>query len=237
VVLKAVLFNFNGVIIKDEAIHQELIDELLLAENLSPQGKEAWKVSVAKSDRSCLKELLKLRGRFVTDEYLDKLVSKKAIAYHQKLEQLETLPIYSDVVPFIEQMYNSQYKLAIVTGANRSEAELVIKQARIGMFFETIVCGDEITQNKPDPQAYLLAIDKLNQIHPDLNLLASECLAIENTFTGITAAKKAGIQVVAIANTYPFHMLQRRANWTVDTYTDLEFDRVSKYFESGESRI
>ncbi len=235
-VLKAVLFNFNGVIIKDESIHRELIDELLLAENLPPQGKEFWKVSVGRSDRACLKELLKLRGRFVTDEYLDKLITKKAIAYRQKLEQLESLPIYPDVVQFIEQMYNSQYKLAIVTGTIRSEVELVVKQARIGMFFETIVSGDEITQSKPNPEGYLLAIDKLNQIHPDLNLLASECLAIEDTFTGLTAAKKAGIQVVAIANTYPFHMLQRRANWTVDTFTDLEFDRVNKYFD-GESKV
>ena len=235
-VLKAVLFDFNGVIIKDESIHRELIDELLLAENLPPQGKEFWKVSVGRSDRACLKELLKLRGRFVTDEYLDKLITKKAIAYRQKLEELASLPIYPDVVQFIEQMYNCQYKLAIVTGAIRSEVELVVKQARIGMFFETIVSGDEITQSKPNPEGYLLAIDKLNQIHPDLNLLASECLAIEDTFTGLTAAKKAGIQVVAIANIYPFHMLQRRANWTVDTFTDLEFDRVSKYFD-GESKV
>ena len=234
-VLKAVLFNFNGIIIKDEAIHRELIDELLLAENLSPQGKEVWKVSVGRSDRACLKELLKLRGRFVTDEYLDKLIAKKAIAYQQKLEHLESLPIYPDVVQFIEQMYNSQYKLAIVTGAIRSEVELVVKQARIGMFFETLVCGDEITQSKPDPEGYLLAIDRLNQLHPDLNLLASECLAIEDTFAGIQAVKAAGIQAVAIANTYPFHMLQRRANWTIDTFADLELDRVTAFFEASDT--
>jgi beta-phosphoglucomutase len=237
VVLKAVLFDFNGVIIKDESIHRELIDELLLAENLPPQGKEFWKVSVGRSDRACLKELLKLRGRFVTDEYIDKLISKKAIAYRQKLEQLETLPIYPDVVQFIEQMYNSEYKLAIVTGAIRSEVELVVQQARIGMFFDTIVAGDEISQSKPDPAGYLLAIDRLNKLDPDLNLLPSECLAIEDTFAGLEAVKAAGIQAVAIAHTYPFHLLQRRANWTVDRFVDLELDRIDKYFESGASKV
>jgi beta-phosphoglucomutase len=237
VVLKAVLFDFNGVIIKDEAIHRELNDELLLAENLPPQGKEFWKVCVGRSDRAGLKELLKLRGRFVTDEYLDKLISKKAIAYRQKLEQLETLPIYPDVVPFIEQMFNSGYKLAIVTGAIRTQVELVVQQARIGMFFDTIVAGDEISQSKPDPAGYLLAIDRLNKLYPDLNLLPAECLAIEDTFAGIDAVKAAGIQAVAIAHTYPFHMLQRRGNWTIDTFADLELDRVNKYFESGESKV
>ena len=235
-VLKAVLFDFNGVIIKDEAIHRELIDDLLLAENLPRQGRQFWQVSVGRSDRACLKELLKLRGRFVTDEYLDKLIAKKAIAYRQKLEQLEALPIYPDVVQFIEQMYNNQYKLAIVTGAIGSEVELVVKQAKIGMFFETIVSGDEISHSKPDPEGYLLAIERLNKLYPDLNLLPSECLAIEDTFAGIEAVKAAGIQAVAIAHTYPFHMLQRRANWTVDTFADLEFDRVTDFFESDRGK-
>jgi beta-phosphoglucomutase len=237
VVLKAVLFDFNGVIIKDEAIHRELIDELLLAENLPTQGKEFWKISVGRSDRACLKELLKLRGRFVTEEYLDKLISKKAIAYRQKLEQLETLPIYADVVQFIEQMYNNEYKLAIVTGAIRVEVELVVKQAKIGMYFDTIVAGDEVSQSKPDPAGYLLAIERLNKLYPDLNLLPSECLAIEDTFAGLEAVKAAGIQAVAIAHTYPFHMLQRWANWTIDRFEDLEFDRIDKYFESGASKV
>lgn len=236
-VLKAVLFDFNGVIIKDEAIHRELNDELLLAENLPPQGKEFWKICVGRSDRAALKELLKLRGRFVTEEYLDKLISKKAIAYRQKLEQLETLPIYPDVSQFIEQMFNSGYKLAVVTGAIRSEVEFILKQGKLGLFFDAIVAGDDISESKPDPEGYLLAIDRLNKLYPDLNLLPSECLAIEDTFAGIEAVKAAGVQAVAIANTYPFHMLQRRANWTIDRFEDLEFDRLDKYFESGASKV
>jgi beta-phosphoglucomutase len=234
VVLKAVLFDFNGVIIKDELIHRELIDELLLAENLPPQGKEFWQVSVGRSDRACLYELLKLRGRFVTDEYLDKLIAKKAIAYRQRLEQLETLPIYPEVVQFINLMYDSGYKLAVVTGAIRSEVELVLQQAEIDRYFGTIVSGDEISQSKPDPEGYLLAVDRLNKLHPDLNLLPSECIAIEDTFAGLQAVKSAGIQAVAIANTYPFHMLQRRANWTIDCFADLEIDRVNNFFGSVE---
>jgi beta-phosphoglucomutase len=232
VVLKAVLFDFNGVIIKDELIHRELIDELLLSENLTPQGKEFWQVSVGRTDKACLYELLKLRGRFVTDDYLDKLIAKKAIAYRQRLEQLDTLPIYPEVVEFIQQMYASGYKLAVVTGAIRSEVELVLQQAKIDKYFETIVSGDEISQSKPDPEGYLLAIERLNELDTDLDLLPSECIAIEDTFAGLQAVKSAGIQAVAIANTYPFHMLQRRANWTIDCLADLEFDRVNSFFES-----
>jgi beta-phosphoglucomutase len=232
VVLKSVLFDFNGVIINDESIHRELIDELLLAENLPPQGKEFFQVSVGRSDRACLSELLKRQGRFVTDEYLDKLIAKKAIAYHHRLSQLASLPVYSEVIKFIDKLHVSSYKLAVVTGATRSEVELVLQQGEIDRYFETVISADDITQSKPDPEGYLLAIDRLNQLNPTLNLVPSECLAIEDTLAGIQAAKSAGIQVVAIAHTYPFHMLQRQANWTIDSFADLELDRVNAYFDS-----
>jgi beta-phosphoglucomutase len=232
VVLKAVLFDFNGVIINDESIHRELIDELLLAENLKPQGKEFRQVSLGRSDRDCLRDLLKMRGRFISDEGLEKSIAKKSIAYRQRLENLVTLPIYPEVVQFIDKLYTSGYKLAVVTGANRSEVELVLKQSEIDRYFDTIVTRDEISQGKPDPEGYLLSISRLNQLHPDLHLLPCECLAIEDTFPGIQAVKSAGIQAVAIAHTYPFHMLQRQANWTIDSFADLELDRINQFFNA-----
>ena len=123
-------------------------------------------ISVGRSDRACLRELLKLRGRFVTDEYLDKLVAKKAIAYRQRLEQLASLPVYPEVVNFIDRLHVSGYKLAVVTGAIRSEVELVLEQGEINRYFETIVAAEDITQSKPDPEGYLLAVDRLNQLNP-----------------------------------------------------------------------
>jgi beta-phosphoglucomutase len=233
VVLKAVLFDFNGVIINDESIHHQALEELLLAENLPLQGKELWKMSVGRSDRACLREILNSHGRFVTEEYLNKLVVKKASIYRQRLQQLVTLPIYPEVIQFIEKMHASSYKLAVVTGSVRSEAELVLKQAEIDRYFEAVITGDDINASKPDPEGYLLAVETLNKLNPELNLLPAECLAIEDTFAGIQSAKSAGIQVVAIANTYPFHMLQRRANWTIDAFADLELDRVSKFFDEA----
>ncbi|HEY9299591.1 MAG TPA: HAD family phosphatase, partial [Phormidium sp.] len=60
-----------------------------------------------------------------------------------------------------------------------------------------------------------------------------ECLALEDTFAGIEAAKKAGIQVAGVTHTYPFHMIQRQANWTVDYFADLELDRVAQVCSSA----
>jgi beta-phosphoglucomutase len=87
--------------------------------------------------------------------------------------------------------------------------------------------------SKPEPDGYLLAVERLNQQYPNLKAQASDCLAIEDTPAGIEAAKRAGMQVVGVANTYPFHMLQRQASWTVDYLHDLELDRVQQVYSQS----
>ncbi len=232
--LKAVLFDFNGVIIKDEAIHQQLIEELLIQENLRPAPDEFRDVCVGRSDRACLAELLKRRGRFVTENYLDQLITRKAAAYRRKLESIETLPIYPAVEDVIFNIRAARLPMGVVSGALRCEVELVLERAGIAQHFAVIVAGDDIKVSKPEPDGYLLAVERLNQTFPNLQAQASDCLAIEDTPAGIEAAKRAGMQVVGVANTYPFHMLQRQANWTVDYLNDLELDRVQDIYAQGK---
>ncbi len=229
--LKAILFDFNGVIINDESIHEELINELLLAENLRPKKGEFWQICLGRSDRACIAELFASRGRFLTEEALNSLIARKAIAYQERLANLNKLPIFLGVEDLIYKLRGAQLKLAVVSGALRSEVDLVLNRANMAQYFSAIVAGDDITASKPEPDGYLLAVERLNQQYPDLNLTPRDCLAIEDTPAGIQAAQRAGIQVVGIANTYPFHMLQRQADWTVDDLRDVELDRLREFFQ------
>jgi beta-phosphoglucomutase len=226
--LKAVLFDFNGVIINDEPIHEQIVDRLMLDENLQLKRGEFREVCLGKSDRACLVELLKRRGRFLTEVYLDRLLLRKAQAYQAKIDSLETLPIYPGLADFIARIRAAGLKMAVVSGAMRSDIELVLNLAGLAENFELIVTGDDTTVSKPAPDGYLLAVELMNREYPGWNLEPGECLAVEDTFAGIEAAKKAGIQVLGVTHTYPFHMIQRQANWTVDYFADLELDRVAE---------
>lgn len=236
-VLKAVLFDFNGVIIDDEPIHEKLLNQLLIEENMRPKQGEFRQLCLGRSDRACLTDLFKSRGRILTDTYLNTLVARKARMYLQELETLEKLPLYPGLDDLIFKLQAIQVKLAVVSGALHSEIELVLKRAQLSEYFSIIVSGNEVSSSKPEPEIYLKAIDRLNQQFPDLSLRPQECLAIEDTFSGIEAAKRAGIPVVAVANSYPFHMLQRRANWTVDYLSDLELDRVQQVFLGASGKL
>ncbi len=228
--LKAILFDFNGVIINDEPIHQQLIDQVLIAENLRPKPGEYRQVCLGRSDRACIRELLQRRGRVVSEDYLTQIIKRKAEAYQQELAKLEKLPTYPGLEDLIFQVRSRGLKLAVVSGALRSEVELVLQRQSLAEYFCAIVAGDDITTSKPEPDGYLLAVERLNEIEPSLNLQPAECLAIEDTPAGITAAKRAGIPVVGVANTYPFHMLQRQANWTVDYLSDLDLEYVQQVY-------
>ena len=224
--LKAILFDFNGVIINDEPIHEELIGDLLLGENLRSQPGEFAAICLGRSDRACIKELLSRRGRVLSEADLDRLLAKKSAAYKAKLAAMEELPSYPGLTELIEKFSEADLKLAVVSGALRGEVELVLERLNLRQYFPIIVAGDDITTSKPEPDGYQLAVKQINQANPGLALQPDNCLAIEDTFAGIQAAKAAGISVVGVAHTYPFHMLQRQANWAIDYLSDLELERV-----------
>jgi HAD superfamily hydrolase (TIGR01509 family) len=228
--LKAVLFNFNGVIIKDGLIHIQLIDEILIQENLQPQRVKEREEFLGISHRAYLQNLLKNRGRVVTEAYMAQLLTRKAQAYVLELEKLEKLPLYSGIEDVIFQIRSRHLKMALVSDALSLEIEMVLTSTKLAEYFPVIVSGDDISSDKPNPEGYLLAVERLNQTYPELNLEPDECLVIENTPAGIQAAKRAQMQVVGVANTYPFQMLHRQANWTIDYLIDLDLQRVQEVF-------
>lgn len=219
--LKAVFFDFSGVIIDDEEINQGLIAEIMLSENLRTDESEYTKYCRGRSDQAGLKNILANRGRILPDNYLDKLIKTKTQGYRQKIDQLKDFPLSLYLVEFLSQLKEKNIAIGLVSGTIRSEIEYVLQKTELVNYFDVIVAGDDLAGSKPEPEPYLLALEKLQ-------LQASECLAIEENPVGIEAAKKAQIQVVGISSLYPLHMLQRQANWTVDNFLEIELERVDK---------
>ncbi len=243
--LKAVLLDFNGVVINDEAVHRQLLDDLLLSENLRPlTPAEYQQFCLGRSDKVYLVDLFEHRGRGLPADYLLKLIDRKTKQYHKKIVALgDQLPIYPDFIPFLKQLQFQRLAIAIVTSTVRQEVEYILKTAGILTDFPLIVAGDDLPTGKPQPDGYLLAIERLNQQRQTLTadqtdslledispLLPENCLAIEATLAGIEAAKAANIPVVGIAHTYPYHFMQRQANWAVDHFSEIDLDRLQVIF-------
>jgi HAD superfamily hydrolase (TIGR01509 family) len=232
--LKVVLFDFNGVILDDESIHEQLIQDVMLSENVRITAEDFQQFGLGRSDRACLQDLFNARGRVVSPEYITKLLKQKTTAYQQKLQSLETLPLYAGVEALVQSFQDSQIKLGIVSGAQRAEIEWVLAQAKLQNAFDLVVSAEDISTSKPSPEGYKTAIAQFNTRYPDLALRPQDCLAIEDSFPGLESARAAHIPVVGVAHAYPFHMMQRRANWAVDYLSELEIPRLIQLFEDGK---
>lgn len=233
--LKAVLLDFNGIVINDEAIHGRLIEELLLEENLRPNPQDLTDCCLGRSDAACLADLLTRQGRVISEEYLKKLLDRKANRYREVLGTLVPLPLYPGLDDLIYQVRAARLKLAIVSGARRSEIEAVLSRVSWGEQVELVVSSDDLSTgvSKPAPDGYLLAIEQFNQRFTELVLQPADCLAVEDSFAGIESAKRAGVPVLGVAHTYPYQMIHRRATWAIDHLYELSLDWLKPYYGSG----
>ena len=91
--------------------------------------------------------------------------------------------------------------MAICSGALLAEIELMLDGAKLRHFFRTIVSAEQVKKGKPDPEGFLLSLEKLNEnSNPPLN--ADQCVVIEDSHWGLQAASAAGMHTIAVTNSY-----------------------------------
>ena len=232
-VLKALLLDFNGIVIKDTGLKGRLIDDILLSENLRPNPEEYFEMCAERSDRACLNRLLSRRGRVTTTEFLNQLLAKLTDSYLQQLADIPRLPIYPGLADLLYQAKVASLPTAIVTSTSRQEVDWVLEQAQLSDNFAVTVTAADVSveEEKPSPKGYEIAIAQLNEQFPELALTPHNCLAIEAWYPGIAAAKQAGIPVVGVAHCHPYRMIQRRANWVVDYLNEIDFDWIGSAYQ------
>lgn len=187
--VKAVIFDLDGVIILTEHLTSRYYDTLLRSMGKTPipypngmiqpvglRGKETWAI---------------FKERYNITEDTEPYREKMRGFYAQSLkENMHPMPGLLELLKYIKK---HNLKMAIATGSSPEIAELVTKGLGIESYFEAIVSGRDVKETKPHPEPYLLASQKI-KINP------SDCLAIEDSAMGIMSAKKAGMFVVALSN-------------------------------------
>ena len=195
--LKALLFDFDGVLADTEPLHFRVFQHVLGEEGLSLSEPEYYAQYVGLDDRGCFQTVLLDRGRSASPDMVRRLIDRKATLF---LTQLKTdLIIYPGIVEFVNRVA-AEHRLAIVSGALRHEIEYCLDEAGIRKQFEHITAAQDVRTGKPHPEGYLHALHHLNQKTP---VSASECLVIEDTIPGIHAAHAAGMRCLAVSTTFP----------------------------------
>jgi HAD superfamily hydrolase (TIGR01509 family) len=222
--LKAIIFDFNGVIVDDEPLHLELFRKVLLEEGIFLSDEEYREKYLGYDDRGCFTAVLCDNARTpdaASDLFIHELIERKAEYYRQAIA--ERMLLFPGVVEAVRRSA-AQYPLAIASGALRREIEFVLERGAIRDCFQVIVAAEDVSECKPDPEGYLKALEALNATLAE-EIQAHECLVIEDSIAGIEAAKGAGMRCVAVTNSYAAEELQT-ADAIVKSLEGLEVENL-----------
>ena len=182
---KAVIFDMDGLMIDSERVTYEEYQQAL--NKLSYEFNDTmYRTCLGKNKASVYQIFFKHYG----DNFpMDQLWEIVHLALDQRLEQ--NVPLKTGIIELLTFLKERHYKIIVATSSTRSRAEKLLKTANIYHYFDDLICGDEVTYGKPNPEIFLTACQKLG-------VTKEEALVLEDSEAGITAAHTGGIDVICI---------------------------------------
>jgi len=211
--LKALLFDLDGTLIDSEFFHFECWNEIL----------EEFDVELSYADwlKNYAGVPMPANAARLIETYniaapLPHIIEKREDLTLERLKtkDVNLMPYVADVLEYFREQ---NLTLALVTSSPRQDVEAVFERNGLGKYFTLIITRTEVTKSKPDPESYLVCVEKLG-------LLKEECLVFEDTINGIKSAKAAGLTCIAIqSNTDEHHKL------TIADQLFLDFNQAKEY--------
>jgi len=221
--IKAVIFDFDGVIADTEPVHFAAFRDVLHEEGYLLSKDEYYGKYLAYDDKTLFIKFFSSYKIELPKKDLNRLLIRKSHLYDELAR--DEMKIFPGVNSFLENIHN-KYRIAIGSGALRKEILHALEILSIQKYFELIISADDVEKCKPNPEVYNKVLDSLNTAKGDL-IMAGECIVIEDSVYGIEAAKKAGMRCIAVTNTYPSPELSG-ADVVIERLDNLSFDMLKK---------
>lgn len=224
--LKAIIFDCDGVIADTEPIHLAGFKRVLAEESITLTDEDYFAHYLALDDRGCFTRVFGERGGGLTSAQLIELIERKAGYVSQAMQT--GLALMPGATEFIHKAAG-RYPLAVASGALRAEVEMVLNYGGLRDCFRAIVSAEDTLYGKPHPDPFIKALELLNQ--PTIDRIGPrECLVVEDSIHGIRAAQQAGMRCLAVTNSYPRELLAE-AQLVVDGLLGLSLKDVEILFD------
>ncbi len=205
--LKAVIFDMDGVIIDSEPLHMEAWRRLLEMHGIDT-GEVDFHDLVGKGEVECFKSY-NMEGNSAT------LISEKQGIYKELLK--DKLAPFPGVIDLIKTLHK-KFVLAVASNDFRENSLFALDRLKLRNYFRVIVGKEDVRHPKPDPEMYLMTAERLG-------MAPSSCLVIEDSIVGVEAAKSAGMKCIAVTNSFPAEKL-RKADVVIKDIVDVNPDAV-----------
>ncbi len=215
-VIKGVVFDMDGVIIDSEPLHEHC-ERALLKEYGIKLTQEVLAEVKGLRDKDAFQYYT---SHFKLKENHNVLLQKKMLLFSKLIKKkIKMYPGFKELAKECKK----KFKIGLVTSSPKESVSTMLKHFDIKYFFDGIVTAEDVKLAKPYPEPYLKIAEKLH-------VKANQCLVIEDTIHGITAAKTAGAKCIAVTNTYSKKELKETSvDYIVKSLKELKVDNMKKF--------
>lgn len=213
------IFDFDGVVADSEMLHYRAFNAAFEPFSVHIDEQTYYDRYLGYSDVDGIEAIAADCKLELSDTARSELLASKERQF-EMIAANDTF-IIDGVSEFISMLKADGVRIAVCSGALRSEILMMLGKSDFADAFETIVSADDVAKGKPDPQPYLLTLERLNGREP---ITAGQCIVIEDSFWGLISAKAAGMHPVAVTNTYPEDKLAADAEKVVKSLSELRIE-------------
>jgi beta-phosphoglucomutase len=223
-VLRAIVFDFDGVIANSEPLHFQAFRDVLAEESITLSERAYYDRYLGFDDVGAFEAMLRDNGRPAGREQVAGLVARKAV----QLEFLERgRSVLFPGAAAAVQRASAAMPIAIASGARGEEIRRILERERLTACFTAIVAAEDTPVSKPAPDPYLRALTLLRATAGE-TLAASSCVAIEDSRWGLQSARAAGMRTVAVTNSYSDTALAEFADLIIPSLEAIDLDVLGR---------
>jgi HAD superfamily hydrolase (TIGR01509 family) len=217
--LKAVLFDMDGVIVDTEPLHYKAYQKMFAKVGIEVSS-EMYEGFTGQSTYGICKQLC---THFNLELEPQELVQIKRNYFTKLFFDDDDLKLLDGVEKLINNYFDHGLTLVVASSASMFTINNVMKRFKLDRFFSNKLSGADLKASKPHPEIFINAAKAANA-------LANECFVIEDSTNGIKAAKRAGIYCVAYKSEHSKNQDYTLADMLISDYKEITFERMHKKF-------
>lgn len=208
--IKAVIFDMDGVLVDSEPFHTEIEKCLFLLNHISLSDEEHRQYSGTASDVMWRK----IAERHTLPLPVEELIEQNRAESFRYFSELAEIPVMPGLVDLLEKLQTKNYPLAVASSSFPEIIDLILEKTGLQKYFQVVVSSHEAGKSKPEPDVFLLTAKKLG-VKPE------DCLVVEDSANGIKAAHAAKMNCVAYQGPGADPQNQKEADAIVKSYAQL----------------
>jgi putative hydrolase of the HAD superfamily len=213
VIIKAVIFDFDGTIIDTETIWFEVYQEILNETFQMELPLEEFAKGIGTTDEEFFQYIENQTGMKIDRQNIEELATERFLA------KKGILAVREGVKEKLDEAKELGLKIGLASSSTREWVEGFLRQFNLWEYFSVIKTKEDVTKVKPDPALYIKALAEL-EVEPQ------EALAIEDSLNGALAAIEAGMECIVIPNQVTSFLTFHEKAIRSETFFDFSFEQI-----------